>query len=433
MLLDNELIAFARSGTELALETGGKTDRGGSEPVNEGEGKMTSATIVNESTRTGAEVKRGIGLPGRVVVSFTVAGGVLAGGFLVAAMTLAGKLSGNALLLTSGALYLMGAVLGFGHGAALGFFGRGEVSRREVVGKLGMAALYTIPLLAIGFIVAGWIAMTSVALYVGKVPALIGAGAGWLVGLVILLSAVAYGWTALRNAYVRWPQAQLGTVLVAATFAALLIVFLADRPMLWGLPFRVTEVGAVLLAWFASIWVGLPVVAVALKLIDRMPAPTPILNGQARSPWSGIVLGLAVGFVLSLIALPFYQPPIAIASPTTGTIGAVVVAVSQALLTEVLLRVFLVTAVIWLAMSWQNVKTQQAALVAVTLAALVQVVLYLPGVLALGLPSWMATIGYVMAAVLVPGLAFGALYVKRGLTAALAGHAAALIALALLA
>jgi hypothetical protein len=395
---------------------------------------MTSATMINESTRTGAELKTGIGLAGRVTVSFTVAGGVLVGGFLVAAMTLAGKLSGNALLMTSGALYLLGSLLGFTHGAALGFLGRGDVSRREVVGKLGLAALYTVPLLAIGFIVSGWIAMTTVALYVGKVPALIGAGLGWFAGVVLVLTAIAYGWQALRNAYARWPHAQLGTVLVAATFAALLIVFLADRPMLWGLPFRVTEVGAVLLAWFAALWIGAPAIALALRLVDRMGAASPVLNGQARSPWSGIVLGLAVGFVLSLIALPFYQAPIALSAPAAaaGTFGAVVLAVSQALLTEVLLRVFLVTAVVWLALSWQNVRAEQAALFAVTIAALVQVVLYLPGVLALGLPSWIATIGYVMAAVLIPGLAFGTLYVKRGLTAALAGHAAALIALALL-
>jgi hypothetical protein len=68
----------------------------------------------------------------------------------------------------------------------------------------------------------------------------------------------------------------------------------------------------------------------------------------------------------------------------------------------------------------------------VLIAAAVQVVLYLPGVLALGMPSWIATLGYVLLAVLVPALAFGFLYTRRGFSAALAGHAAALIALALL-
>jgi hypothetical protein len=137
---------------------------------------------------------------------------------------------------------------------------------------------------------------------------------------------------------------------------------------------------------------------------------------------------------LSLIALPFYQAPVALVpAAATGTFGALVVALSHALLDEVLLRVFLVTGVVWLLLSWHNVRAQQASLYAVVIAALVQVVLYLPGVLALGLPSWIATLGYMIAAVLVPALAFGFLYTRRGFTAALAGHAAALIALTFLA
>jgi hypothetical protein len=373
-----------------------------------------------------------IGLPGRVAITFSVGGGILLGGFLVAAMTLAGRLSGNALLLTSGALYILGAALGLVHGAALGYLGRGDLSRREALSRLGMAALYTVPVVAVGFVVAGWIAMTIVSLYVGKVVAYLGAGLGWAIGLAVVVAAVRYGWRALRNAYAAWQHAAAGTALVSASFAALLIVFLAERPILWGLHFRVTEVGAVLLALFVALWIGIPVVTVALGLLDRIPELRPIRATSTRTPWSGLVLGLAVGVVLSLIALPFYHSPVALSAPATGTVGAVVIAVSQALLDEVLLRVFLVTAVVWLLLGSQNVRRQHAPGYAVLVAAAVQVVLYLPGVLALGLPSWVATLGYVIAAVLIPALAFGFLYTRKGFTAALAGHATALVALALL-
>jgi len=374
-----------------------------------------------------------VGLPGRVAITFSVAGGILVGGFLVAAMTLAGRLSGNALLLTSGALYVLGAALGLLHGVALGYLGRGELTPRQAATRLGLAALYAVPVLAMGFIVTGWIAMTTVSLYVGKVVAYVGVGLGWLAGLALVAAAVRYGWQALRNAFRSWEHAPVGTALVSAIFAALLVVFLADRPMIWGLHFRVTEVGAVLLALFAALWVGLPVVTIALKLLDRLPAPRPAL-GDARAPWSGLLIGLVVGVVLSLIALPFYQAPLSLSAhaTATGTVGAMVVALSQALLDEVLLRVFLVTGLVWLLLSWHNVRSQQASLYAVVIAALAQVVLYLPGVLALGLPSWLATFGYVVAAVLIPALAFGFLYTRRGFAAALAGHAAALIALTLL-
>ena len=393
---------------------------------------MTGATDGNERTRTGSEIRMAIGLPGRVAITFTVAGGILVGGFLVAAMTLAGRLSGNALLLTSGALYVLGAVLGLLHGAALGFVGRGKLTRTEALNRLGIAALYAVPALAVGFVVTGWIAMTMVSLYLGKVTAYIGAALGWLAGLAVVAAAAWYGWRALRNAYAAWPQARVTSALVSACFAALLIVFLADRPMLWGLPFRVTEVGAVLLALFVTLWIALPAVSIALNLLSRMPDSQLVSQSFRRGPWSSVVLGLAVGVVLSLLALPFYHAPIALPGHATGHFGAIVLGISQALLDEVLLRVFVVSAVVWLMLRWQNVRGQKASLYAVIVAALVQVVLYLPGVLALGLPSWIATIAYVLAAVLIPGIAFGFLYTRRGFVAALAGHAAALVALVLL-
>ncbi|HSJ14726.1 MAG TPA: hypothetical protein VK939_09925 [Longimicrobiales bacterium] len=396
---------------------------------------MTSATMTNESTRTGAVLHAGVGLPGRVTITWTVAGGILAGGFLVAAMTLGGKLSGNALLLTSGALYLMGAFLGFAHGTVLGWFARGEMTARQFLGRLGLAAAYTIPVLALGFIVAGWIAMTVVAMYLGKPVALGGVVMGWVVGAALVLSAAGYGVAAAKQAFARWgAHAPLGTALTAATFASLLILFLAERPTIWGLQFRVTEVGAVLLAWIVAVWVAGPVITLSLRLLERLPEHAALLRGDARSPVFGILIGLAVGVVLSLVALPFYHPPIALANVAgeAGIFGATVIAVSQALVTEVLLRVFLVTAVAFLVLRWYELRRQEAAVVGVLAATLVQVMLYLPGVLALGLPSSIATVGYVLAAVVLPGLAFGTLYWKRGLSAALAGHATALIALALL-
>jgi hypothetical protein len=377
-------------------------------------------------------VTRGTGLVGRVIVTWTVAGGLLAGGFLVAGMTLAGRLSGNALLMTAAVLYVAGAVLGFAHGAALGFFGRPtDMPAREALGRVGLAALYAIPAVAVGFLAAGWIAMTTLALYLGRTLPLVGVGAGWVAGAVLVLTAAAYGVKALRNAYGRWADRRLGTVLVAATFGALLVLFLADRPELWGTRLRVTEVGAVLLAAMGTFWVAGPLVTLALDLARRLPTPR-FGFGLERAPraWASLAIGLAAGVVLGVIAVPFEKA--AFATAAVGPMGSLVHAFSRALVDEVLLRLVLVTGSVWALVRWNGAAGPRAALVAVVFAAIVQAALYLPGVQAIGFASASAAAAYMATTVLLPALVFGALYWKRGFATAVLAHATALLAVMLM-
>ncbi|CAN5871290.1 hypothetical protein BH23GEM9_BH23GEM9_28710 [soil metagenome] len=420
-------------GTGLVYTEGSKTVRGtGSQPQEE---IMTTTTIQNrnDATALGTAVSRDIGLSGRVAVSWTLGGGLVVGGFLVALMTLAGKLSGSGLLLAAASLYIIGAVFGFIHGAALGYFGRPtDVTAKEAWGRIGMAALYALPALIVGFLAAGWIAMTSVALYIGKPLPMVGVAVGWLVGLVVVVVAALSGWQALRNAYARWPERQLGTVLVATTFAALLVVFMADRPELWGLRLRVTEVGAVLLAAVGAFWIAGPVVTIALRLRTRMQgAPSLVVPNRATRLGADIAMGLAAGAILGIVAVPFQQAAFA-GAPQVGTIGGAVLIASRALVDEVLLRLFLVTAAVWTLVRHYGTPRSIAAVYAVFAAALVQVVLYLPGVGAIGFATTGATVAYVAMTVALPALVFGVLFWKRGLGSALVAHATALVALALM-
>lgn len=396
---------------------------------------MTNATTTLNAT-PGTAVERDVGLVGRVVVSWTIGGGMAVGGFLVAGMTLAGKLSGSGLLLAAGALYVIGGLLGFAHGAALGFFGRPDgMPAQAAMGKIGMAALYSLPAMIVGFLAAGWVAMTSTALYIGKPLPLAGVAVGWLVGAVLLLVAGLSGWEALRNAYARWPERRLGTVLVATTFAALLVLFMADRPELWGLRLRVTEVGAVLLAAVGAFWLAGPAVTLALALRRRLAAGrvTVVLPVTERAPrvLASVMIGLAAGAVLGVLAVPFQQAAFA-TTPDVGTVGGAVLVLSRAVVDEVLLRLFLVTAVVWGLVRWHNVPRHIAAAYAVVAAAAVQVLVYMPGVNAIGFATTTATLGYVAATVAVPALVFGLLFWKRGIGTALVAHATALVALALM-
>lgn len=387
---------------------------------------MTRETEYERSD--GRTLTKGIGLSGRVAVAWSSAGGILVGGFLVAAMTLTGQLSGHALLLTSTGLFVVGAVLGFVHGAVLGWMGRPkETGPKAALSGLALAAAYAVPALLVSWLVAGWIGMTSVALYAGKTAAIVGTGVAWLVGLTLVALAGEAGWKALRNAYRGWSNARVATLIVAALFGGLLAVFLAEQPHLWGLRLRVTPVGAVLMAVAATLWLAGPMVTVSLGLLDRLPTPRPAkaFGGKGRAVVS-IAIALVVGVVLALIALPFYQ-----ASHGVYPTG-IAAALSTALVDEVLLRLFLMTAVAWLLLREFHVSSGRAAAMAVGVAAVVQGLIYLPGVLQIGFPSTATTMGFLAVTALVPAVAFGWLFWRRGFGTALVAHATALGALLLM-
>lgn len=388
------------------------------------------ATYPTESNPNHGTVPRSIGLHGRVAVLSAMAGGVGLGGVLVGAMTLTGRLSGFGIFETSTALFVMGAFLGIVHGLVLGYFGRpAGVTTRQAGSDLLRAILYAIPGLAVAWLASVWVAMTIVAAYTGRAGAMAGAAVGWVGAGIILGVAAIHAWRALRNAYARWPERRAGTVLSAASFVALLLTFLADRPEIWGLRLRLTETGAVLLAAALAVWVAGPAVTLALRLARSVPFSKPLAGLRGgRVTTADVGVGLIVGLVVGLLAVPFAVPGTA-----PALAGTVVVEVSQAVVNEVLLRLFLVTAVAWLLLRWGRLGNNEALLGAVVVATITQVVLYTPGALAVGFPSLANTAAFLLTAVAIPAAAFGILFWRRGFTSALVADAVALAAIALFA
>lgn len=385
-------------------------------------------TDVLNDTIDGRSVTKGIGAAGKAAVSWAVAGGLLVGGFLVAAMTLTGQLSGHALLLTSTGLFVVGALLGFVHGAVLGWLGRpNEETVRQSLGGLLLSIAYAVPALLVSWLVAGWIGMTSIALYAGKTPALIGVAVAWLIGLGLVALAAEIGFKALRRAYTGWTNARVATLLVAALFGGLLAVFLAEQPHLWGLQLRLTPVGAVLAAAAGTLWLAGPMITVGFGLLDALPTsrPATAFGGPGRAVIS-LGIALVVGIVLAVIALPFYE-----SLSGAQSIG-LVATLSSALVDEVLLRLFLVSAVAWLLLRELRLDAAKAAFAAVLVAAVAQGLLYLPGVLQAGFPNTAMAAGFLATTAVVPALAFGWLFWKRGFGTAIVAHATALGALILL-
>lgn len=154
---------------------------------------------------------RNLGLPGRAAVSSAMAGGVLTGGFLIATMTMAERLSGHAVLVTLIPLFLVGAIYGYLQGGVIGVLGRPEgMTAGQALRAVAKGSLYAVLGLAVTFIVAGWIALTFVALYTERTLAVTIAVAGWVAGIGILGWATREGTRALGTALGRARRALAG-------------------------------------------------------------------------------------------------------------------------------------------------------------------------------------------------------------------------------
>lgn len=228
---------------------------------------------MTEPTWTGrrglrGHLRTGFELPGRLVVSWSMGGGIVAGGPLVASVLISGQASSSLLLTMTTILFLIGGGLGLIHALALGYLGRPpSKTGLEALESLLLGVLLAIPGLVLAWLVAVWIAMTAAAFSVGEAGLVIIVSLGWLVGGAICCWGAWQGWLAFQNVLDRWPEHRPGIVILAVVFVFLLVSFLSWQPELWGTGFRVTGFGAVLLAVGVTTWVAAPVTALGLWLL----------------------------------------------------------------------------------------------------------------------------------------------------------------------
>jgi hypothetical protein len=160
---------------------------------------MTTMTI--DRNRTPAALERDPAFAARVTLAWAMAGGLLAGGYFVAFMTLAQRLNANALLVTATGLFILGAGVGGLFGAVLGWAGRPrDVTRDELLRGLLRTALLAVPALGFAFLAAAWVAMTVVVLYAGRMLPMAFAFGAWLTGAAVVLWAATEAADAVANA-----------------------------------------------------------------------------------------------------------------------------------------------------------------------------------------------------------------------------------------
>lgn len=218
----------------------------------------------------GSGISAAFELPGRLALSWAGASGMLAGGVWVALLVWLQRTSSSVTLLITTVFFIVFGALGFIHGGVLGYLARRrDRSRWFVARSLLWAAFLGAPMLALLWEFAVWISMTQVALRLGRPGMLIGLAFSWLALAVVCSIAVVQGVIALKRAYATWPESRIGTLLVAITFAFLLLNFLSEPPVVWGSNLRVTGVGALLLAAGVTVWIASPVIVLSLQLLHR--------------------------------------------------------------------------------------------------------------------------------------------------------------------
>lgn len=196
-----------------------------------------------------------LGLAGQVATSWGVAGGLVASG-VVTTYVLLGQLSSSLGFLTTTLFYLAGAVIGYLHGGILGYLGRPpDVSRGRALRRLALAALYAVPVLVAGWVVAMVLALSAASILAGRVGTLVASLPGWLAAGGVVWWAGVETRQAAGHLYRRWPRARALAAVLGLAFLALVPVFVVSRPVIWFVGVKPSATAAGFMAAGATLWI----------------------------------------------------------------------------------------------------------------------------------------------------------------------------------
>ena len=198
---------------------------------------------------------RRLGLVGQVAASWGLAGGLLAA-VVVTLHTLAGNVSSSFGFVTTTVSFVAGSLIGYLHGGIFAYLGRPpEVDRKTAIRRLALAAVYAIPTMLGGWLVAMVLAMSAASYLAGRPGVMALSMVGWIVTLGVAAWAVAETRAALSHLVLRWPAARALLAAMALAFLALVPLFLATRPEVWVVHVRPTGTTAVFMALVAAVWI----------------------------------------------------------------------------------------------------------------------------------------------------------------------------------
>lgn len=205
-----------------------------------------------------------LGLVGQVATSWGVAGGLVAA-VVVTTHVLLGQLSSSLGFLTTTLFFVAGSVIGYLHGGILAYLGRpADVDRRVALHRMVLAALYAVPVMVGGWLLAMVLAMSAASLVAGRTVALAMSSLGWLAAAGVLAWTVVETRGAVGNLCRRWPGARALLLTLGLAFLALLPVFIVTRPAVWVVGVKPSATTAGFMALGATLWIGGPLGALGL-------------------------------------------------------------------------------------------------------------------------------------------------------------------------
>ena len=381
--------------------------------------------------------QRDLDLPALVAISWSVAGGLLAGGATVATLILTSRLSGHLLITASAVFFAIGAALGLAHGTMLGVFGRPDgTTPRQAFASIARGTIFLLPSLLLGWLIAGWDAALPIVLIGHHILGGVITLGAWMIMAAVVALASAAGLRAARLMFRRWPDRVLGTLLVAAVMVALSVMFTIERPTVWFINVQLSTFGSLAFVYVLTFWFYGPLITAGLALLRRIAPLLPATRLGTGDSWrarlSAAVSVIAVALLVVTLALPFQQGVLGLptAAERLGWWQAALLALGNAVTTELLLRLCLLTAVFVLASRYLT-KTRAVG-VAVAVSAVGDLLLHWNGIAAYGMPGAGVVATYMIARLAIPAILFGYLFWRRGLGTAVAAHVTADLAIGLL-
>ena len=237
---------------------------------------LTEAPWIREDQLAGYSPAN-LGLVGQMATSWGLAGGLLAGA-AVSTLMMAGKVSASIGFLTTTIFFVGGSLIGFLHGGIVGYLGRPEhVCRLLALRRLGLAVLYAIPTMLLGWCLAMCITVGAVGVVAHRPGLLLFAVVGWTGLAAALIWAFVEAHAAVEHLGRRWPGARAALTLLGLAFIALLPFFLVVNPEIRVIGGRPTPPLAVMMAAAATVWIGGPLAAVGVLTLrawrKRHPLP----------------------------------------------------------------------------------------------------------------------------------------------------------------